>query len=88
MVWSCFFWNGVGPIHKIDGILDKEKYVDILNNVMLPWAEENLPVIWKFQQDNDPKHTAKVTKKFLEDNSINVLEWPSSSPGLNPIEHL
>ena len=73
---ACFSWNDVRPIYKIGGILDKAKYVDIFNNVMLPWAEENLPVILKFQQDNDLKHTAKVIKKFLDDNYINVLECP------------
>lgn len=86
-VWGCFSWNGVGPIHRIDGILTKEKYVDILENVMLPWAEENLPVIWTFQQD-EPKHTAKLTKRFFDRNSVTVLDWPSSSPDLNPIENL
>ncbi len=31
----------------------------------------------RFQQHNDPEHTANITKEWLRDNSVNVLEWPS-----------
>ncbi len=41
-----------------------------------------------FQHDNDPKHTSKATVGFLKKNRVKVIQWPSMSPNLNPIEHL
>jgi transposase len=38
--------------------------------------------------DNDPKHTSQFVVKWLKDNIVKVLEWPSQSHDLNPIENL
>ena len=62
MVWGCFSWYGVGPLFWTKDIMTQYTYVDILNNVMLPFAEENMPIIWHFQQDCDLKHTSKAAK--------------------------
>lgn len=40
------------------------------------------------QHDNDPKHTSKSTKAWLHQKKINVLERPSQSQDLDPVEHL
>uniref|UniRef100_A0AAZ3Q9Z9 Tc1-like transposase DDE domain-containing protein n=1 Tax=Oncorhynchus tshawytscha TaxID=74940 RepID=A0AAZ3Q9Z9_ONCTS len=38
--------------------------------------------------DNDLNHTSKVVAKWLKANKVKVLEWPSQSPDINPLEIL
>ena len=43
---------------------------------------------WRLQQDNDPKHTSRIAKEFLDKNVPEVMDWLSNSPDLNTIETL
>lgn len=88
MVWGYFSWYGVGPIHRIRGTMTQFGYRNIMTDIMLPYAEENMPLRWVYQQDNDPKHTAKLVKAWFTANKVVVMDWPSQSPDLNPIENL
>ena len=89
MIWGCFCAHGVGNLYRVEGIMKKEQYLQILEDQVSPSAQrlfdnEN----WIFQQDNDPKHTAKVCKAWVKDNIPQTFDWPAQSPDLNPIENL
>ena len=128
-VWGCFCYDGVGDLHKIDGIMvciffateflffapmktfsnflmknhnvhffcqkkkqDAEKYRQILIHHASTSGIRLIGRGFVFAQDNDPKHTANVCKNYLRNKQnkgdLAVLDWPSQSPDINPIENL
>ena len=70
MVWACFSYHGVGKLIFIDGIMTADDYVVILSRNLFQSAANMGLVDFTFQQDNDSKHTAKVSKKNFSENSI------------------
>uniref|UniRef100_A0A914UYA6 Tc1-like transposase DDE domain-containing protein n=1 Tax=Plectus sambesii TaxID=2011161 RepID=A0A914UYA6_9BILA len=88
MVWGCFSLTGIGPLHRINGIMNQVQYREILQEVMLPHARRNMLRGWVLQQDNDPKHTVKSVKRWVTEKKLRLMEWPVQSPDLNPIENL
>ena len=64
---------------------------DIYKHGVLPTAKKQFghdSTIWRLQEDNDPKHTSKLAVQWKTNNNVNVIDWPSMSPDIAPIENV
>src|SRR6185436_7383414 len=88
MVWGCFCNNRIGPLVLIDGTLNSDRYIELLEEQLIPFLNNLGKENHIFQDDNAPCHTSKKTKTWKNDNEIEFLPWPAQSSDLNPIENL
>ncbi len=82
MVWGWISAYGMGSLHVLEGTMNAERYIKVLEQHMLPSR-------WHlFQQDNAKPHTAAITTAWLRSRRVRVLNWPACSPDLSPIENI
>jgi transposase len=85
--WGAFSAQGSISLFLFTENLNARKYCQILETHLFPHISRTRRRL-RFQQDNAPVHTAGVTQDFFETHGIQILDWPSNSPDLNPIENL
>lgn len=90
--WGCFWQNELGPlIALLAGRINSDRYCEILEEHLFPFytmVKETLREEPWFMDDNCKVHKSITTKVFKDELGIQMLEWPSQSPDINPIENL
>ena len=85
--WGGFCIRGKSNLFFFSTDHGRKILVEILRE-HVPNIRRLLGDDWRFQQDNDPKHTSRLAKSFIKENMPELIDWPSNSPDLNPIENL
>ena len=88
MVFGMFSASGTGPLVRMQGKINAKVYKELLQMHVVPFLKSSSSENPIFMQDNAPCHTAKLVKSFLQEEEVDVLDWPAQSPDLNPIENL
>ena len=75
MVWGGISLNNKTDLIFIRGNLTAERYVEVVQNHILPFAHKIGPD-FVLMQDRARAHTSRVTTRFLEDSGIQVMDYP------------
>jgi hypothetical protein len=65
-VFGLMHAEAIGPLVRIEGTFDAEKYIDILDDTVLPYIEEHFSNgHFYYYQDNSPIHRAKTVREWF-----------------------
>jgi transposase len=88
MIWGGISLRGTTPLSIGTGHINSSKYIDILNENLIPAMEVLYPEGYILQQENARAHISNETKKWMTDAGINIMDWPAASPDLSIIENV
>ena len=89
MVWGCVSYYGIGTLCHVEGTINAQKYIDIIDNNLWPVIARHFGNNeYTFMDDNAPVHRANIVKTYKETNQINETEWLAQSPDMNIIENI
>jgi len=95
MIWRCFASTKLGSIALIEGTVNTDIYIVLLQDNLVPFidaiiADGTTNIV--FQQDNPSPHISKKTLAWFDTtmskHGFVQMKWPPNSPDMNPIENL
>ena len=88
LIWGCFSSSGIGKLHITKESLNSDRYINTLENVLIPSFREAGIENPLLLDDSAPCHKSAKVKQFKSKRNIESLDWPANSPDLNPIENV
>ncbi|OWZ16843.1 Transposase [Phytophthora megakarya] len=88
MVWGAFGYQGKSELVVLEGKQSSHQYIWTVSENMLSFAHLHYGNEFVFMQDKASIHASKETKTFFKEMDATLLDWPSRSPDLNPIENV
>ena len=95
MFWAAFSFKIRTALTPLFGD-PQSKGGGVTGRIILETLQEHLPTICEpssiFIQDNAPTHSCKIVQNWLvewaQENGVELVDWPTYSPDLNPIENV
>lgn len=91
-LYGWMWYGGVGELVPINGNLNSEEYINILETSLLPSIRAYAlpePLQITLVQDRSPIHTSRVVREWFANRpEIELIDWPTKGCDMNPIENL
>lgn len=88
MVWGAISYYGTIELVFVSHKMTATTYKNILEEAFPKFNDFFGPIPWTYQHDNAPIHTARAVKQWINQQGVQLLDWPPYSPDLNPMENV